>query len=86
MLAVGATVILCGRCTESQSTAITVQGKMFSVPTSSNLAVIDTATTLIGAPTSMIANIWSQVPGSMALDGEYYGLYALRQCHLHTES
>jgi cathepsin D len=51
---------------------------MFSVPASDNLALIDTATTLIGAPTSMIANIWSQVPGSMALDGEYYGLYAFR--------
>ncbi|KAJ8594445.1 acid protease [Rhizopogon salebrosus TDB-379] len=55
---------------------ITVQGNVISVPTSSNFSLIDTATTLIAAPTSMIANIWSQVPGSEALDGEYTGLYA----------
>jgi len=54
---------------------------MISISTSSNLAVIDTGTTLIGAPTSIAANIWSQVPGSKALDGEYTGLYAFRQCH-----
>ncbi|OJA13873.1 hypothetical protein AZE42_12977, partial [Rhizopogon vesiculosus] len=56
--------------------SITVQGKAISVPTSSNLAVIDTANTLIAAPTSMISDIWAQVPGSMALDGNYTGLYA----------
>jgi len=56
--------------------SITVQGTAISVPTSSNLAVIDTANTLIGAPTSMISGIWAQVPGSMALDGNYTGLYA----------
>jgi cathepsin D len=61
--------------------AITVQGKAISVPTSSNLAAIDTATTLIAAPTSVISDIWAQVPGSMALNGNYTGLYAFRQYH-----
>ncbi|OJA14050.1 hypothetical protein AZE42_05215 [Rhizopogon vesiculosus] len=56
--------------------SITVQGKAISVPTSSNLAAIDTGTTLIAAPTFVIAGIWAQVPGSMALKGNYTGLYA----------
>jgi hypothetical protein len=84
MLRVSTVIMLCRRSTECQKyTAITVQGNVISVPTSSNFSIIDTATTLIAAPTSMIANIWSQIPGSEALDGEYTGLYAFRQCHLY---
>ncbi|KAJ8586179.1 acid protease [Rhizopogon salebrosus TDB-379] len=48
---------------------ITVQNNVISVPTFSDIAIIDAGTTLIAAPTSMIANIWSQVPGPKALDG-----------------
>ncbi|OJA14051.1 hypothetical protein AZE42_05216, partial [Rhizopogon vesiculosus] len=56
--------------------SVTVQGKTVSVGTSSGLAAIDTGTTLIGAPTAIAASIWSQVPGSTELTGEYQGLYA----------
>jgi len=84
MLAVSIIVVLCDRCAKYHKyAAITAQGKVMSVPTSRSYAIIDTANTLIGAPTSIVANIWSQVPGSKALNGEYTGLYAFRQCHLH---
>ena len=59
-----------------------MQGKTISVGSSNGLAAIDTGTTLIGAPTSIAASIWSQVPGSMELTGQYQGLYAFRQCQL----
>jgi cathepsin D len=59
-----------------QVSTVTVQGKSISVATNSGLAAIDTGTTLIGAPTSIVQSIWSNVPGSMELTGEYQGLYA----------
>ncbi|KAF8840864.1 acid protease, partial [Paxillus ammoniavirescens] len=37
---------------------------------------IDTGTTLIGAPSSIVQSIWANVPGSVALDGQYQGMYA----------
>lgn len=55
--------------------SLSVQGKTVSVG-SSTLAAIDTGTTLIAAPTTVTASIWAQVPGSMALQGAYAGLYA----------
>jgi cathepsin D len=62
--------------------ALSVQGKTVSVG-SSTLAAIDTGTTLIAAPTTVTASIWAQVPGSMALQGAYAGLYAFRQYLLY---
>ncbi|KAG0696968.1 aspartic peptidase domain-containing protein, partial [Suillus ampliporus] len=56
--------------------SVSVQGKSISVPSSSALAAIDTGTTLIAAPSSVTANIYAQIPGSVALTGEYAGLYA----------
>ncbi|KAG1772615.1 aspartic peptidase domain-containing protein [Suillus placidus] len=55
--------------------SLSVQGKTVSVG-SSTLAAIDTGTTLIAAPTTVTANVWAQVPGSIALMGAYAGLYA----------
>jgi hypothetical protein len=68
MLRVSTVVMLCHRSTEKY-TVITVQNNVISVPTFSDIAIIDAGTTLIAAPTYMIANIWSQVPGPKALDG-----------------
>ncbi|KIJ18474.1 Merops: A01.UPA [Paxillus involutus ATCC 200175] len=59
-----------------QVTTVTVQGKSVSIPSGSGLAAIDTGTTLIGAPSSIVQSIWADVPGSVALDGQYAGLYA----------
>ncbi|KAG2341142.1 acid protease [Suillus weaverae] len=55
--------------------SLSVQGKTVSVG-SSTLAAIDTGTTLIAAPTTVTADVWAQVPGSIALMGAYAGLYA----------
>lgn len=55
--------------------SLSVQGNTVSVG-SSTLAAIDTGTTLIAAPSTVAANIWAQVPGSVALTGEYEGLFA----------
>ncbi|KIK92268.1 hypothetical protein PAXRUDRAFT_13330 [Paxillus rubicundulus Ve08.2h10] len=59
-----------------QVTTVTIQGMSISIPSSSGLAAIDTGTTLIGAPSSIVQSIWANVPGSMALAGQYEGLYA----------
>ncbi|KAG2135856.1 acid protease [Suillus clintonianus] len=56
--------------------SLSVQGKSITVGSSNSLAAIDTGTTLIAAPTTITANIWSQVSGSIALTGAYAGLYA----------
>ncbi|KAG1889871.1 aspartic peptidase domain-containing protein [Suillus subluteus] len=55
--------------------SLSVQSKTVSVG-SSTLAAIDTGTTLIAAPNTVAADVWAQVTGSMALTGEYEGLYA----------
>ncbi|KAG2365371.1 aspartic peptidase domain-containing protein [Suillus spraguei] len=55
--------------------SLSVQGKTVSVG-SSSLAAIDTGTTLIAAPSAVTTDIWAAVPGSIALTGEYAGLYA----------
>ncbi|KIJ18473.1 hypothetical protein PAXINDRAFT_167075 [Paxillus involutus ATCC 200175] len=59
-----------------QVTTVTVQGKSVSIPSGSGLAAIDTGTTLIGAPSSIVQSIWANVPGSIALSGQYAGYYA----------
>lgn len=55
--------------------SLSVQSKTVNVG-SSSLAAIDTGTTLIAAPSTVAADVWSQVSGSVALTGEYEGLYA----------
>ncbi|KAH7907299.1 aspartic peptidase domain-containing protein [Hygrophoropsis aurantiaca] len=57
-------------------TALTVQGSSVSIPSGGGLAAIDTGTTLIGAPSTVAASIWNAVPGSVALTGQYQGMYA----------
>ncbi|KAI6002894.1 aspartic peptidase domain-containing protein [Pisolithus albus] len=59
-----------------QVSTVTVQGKTIQISSSQGLAAIDTGTTLIGAPTSIVSEIWSAVPGAEALTGEYAGMYA----------
>ncbi|KAI6131532.1 aspartic peptidase domain-containing protein [Pisolithus croceorrhizus] len=59
-----------------QVSTITVQGKTLQISSSQGLAAIDTGTTLIGAPTSTVSEIWSAVPGAEALTGQYAGMYA----------
>ena len=58
---------------------VTVQGKTLQIPASQGLAAIDTGTTLIGAPSSIVAQFYSAVPGSKALTGQYDGMYAFRE-------
>ncbi|KAI5982159.1 aspartic peptidase domain-containing protein [Pisolithus marmoratus] len=55
---------------------ITVQGQSLQISSSQGLATIDTGTTLIGGPSSIVSEIWSAVPGAEALSGQYAGLYA----------
>jgi cathepsin D len=55
---------------------VTIQGKSISVSSSEGLAAIDTGTTLIGAPSDITTEIWSNVPGSVALTGQYQGMYS----------
>jgi hypothetical protein len=57
---------------------VTIQGKSISVSSSEGLAAIDTGTTLIGAPSDITTEIWSNVPGSVALTGQYQGMYSFR--------
>jgi cathepsin D len=55
---------------------VTIEGKSISVSSSEGLAAIDTGTTLIGAPSDITTEIWSNVPGSVALTGQYQGMYS----------
>ncbi|KAF8554783.1 acid protease [Imleria badia] len=59
-----------------QVQSVTVQGKSISISSSQGLAAIDTGTTLIGAPSAITKEIWSNVPGSVALTGQFAGMYA----------
>ncbi|KAF8961369.1 aspartic peptidase domain-containing protein [Flammula alnicola] len=44
--------------------SITVNGKSVTISTNTALSAIDTGTTLIGGPTTDVANIWAAVPNS----------------------
>ncbi|KAI6165992.1 aspartic peptidase domain-containing protein [Pisolithus thermaeus] len=59
-----------------QVSTFTIQGRTLQISSSQGLAAIDTGTTLIGAPTSAVSEIWSAVPGAEALTGQYAGIYA----------
>jgi len=56
--------------------AIASQGSSISIPSgSSALAAIDTGTTLIGGPSSAVAEIYANIPGSQAGTGNLEGYY-----------
>ncbi|KAH7909287.1 aspartic peptidase domain-containing protein [Hygrophoropsis aurantiaca] len=59
-----------------QITAFTIQGQPVSFPEENSLAVIDTGTSLIGVPSSILENIWAQIPGSVPLTGDWDGYKA----------
>ncbi|OSX63849.1 hypothetical protein POSPLADRAFT_1054482 [Postia placenta MAD-698-R-SB12] len=59
-----------------QLSAITVQGNSVTLPSgSSSYAAIDTGTTLVGGPQSVISEIYAQIPGSAAGTGDLEGYY-----------
>ena len=45
---------------------------------SENLAVIDTGTTIIAAPSAAVTAIWGAVPGAKPLSGKLAGFWAFR--------
>jgi len=53
---------------------MTIQGNAVSLG-SSSIAAIDTGTTLIGGPSSVIASIYSNIPGSQLMTGSYANYY-----------
>lgn len=57
----------------------TVNGNTVSISSGDTGAVIDTGTTLIGGPSTEVANIYSQISGSEALTGSYDGYYSYRK-------
>lgn len=62
--------------------AITVNGKSVTLPSTGNTAAIDTGTTLIGGPSTSVAAVYAQIPGSQALGGNLAGFYTFRMIAL----
>jgi cathepsin D len=59
--------------------AVTVGGKSVTLPAaSSNVAAIDTGTTLIGGPSAAVSAIYAQIPNSEPLAGSLAGFYGFR--------
>ena len=59
--------------------AVGVQGTTLNVRSGAqSLAAIDTGTTLIGGPTSAVAEIYSRIQGSQALNGQMQGYFTVR--------
>ncbi|KAG1815420.1 aspartic peptidase domain-containing protein [Suillus variegatus] len=57
-------------------TSLTVQGSSISIPSgSSSYSAIDTGTTLVGGPSSVIQSIFAQIPGSQPGTGNWQGYY-----------
>ncbi|KZT43237.1 acid protease [Sistotremastrum suecicum HHB10207 ss-3] len=56
-------------------TSLVVQGQNISITAGNALAAIDTGTTLIGGPPSIIAEIFAAIPGSAAGTGDYQGYF-----------
>jgi len=57
-------------------TEITVQGSSITLSSgSSSYAAIDTGTTLVGGPSTEIAELYAQIPGSAPGSGNYQGYY-----------
>jgi len=60
--------------------ALTVQGNAVSLPSgSSSFAAIDTGTTLVGGPQSVIRSIFGQIPGSAQGTGDYESYWTYRE-------
>lgn len=57
----------------------TVNDNTISISSGDTGAVIDTGTTLIGGPSTEVANIYAQISGSEALSGSYDGYYSYRE-------
>ncbi|KAF8449369.1 acid protease [Boletus edulis BED1] len=57
-------------------TKLTIQGTTVSLPSgSASRAAIDTGTSLIGGPASMLQNIYAQIPGSQPGTGDWQGYW-----------
>ncbi len=63
--------------------AITVQGQTLSLSENSqSFAAIDTGTTLVGGPDSLVQQLYSAIPGSAPGTGNYEGYYTYRAYNL----
>jgi hypothetical protein len=61
------------------SPALSVNSSSISLPSgSSSYAAIDTGTTLVGGPRSVISRMFDQIPGSQAGTGNFEGYYTYR--------
>ncbi|KAF8504113.1 aspartic peptidase domain-containing protein [Gautieria morchelliformis] len=56
-------------------TGVTAQGTAVSLPSQSQLAAIDTGTTLIGGPTAAVAALYTNIPGAQQGTGSLQGYY-----------
>lgn len=61
----------------------TVNGNTVSISSGDTEAVIDTGTTLIGGPSTDVANLYSHISGSEALTGADDGYYSYRESGPH---
>jgi cathepsin D len=60
--------------------SLTVQGNSVSLPSGSDSrAAIDTGTTLVGGPSSVISEFYSNIDGATAGTGNYDGYYLYRE-------
>jgi cathepsin D len=55
--------------------ALTVQGNSITTSSSTSLSAIDTGTTLVGGPSSVIQSIYQQIPGSAPGSGNWEGYW-----------
>jgi len=62
-----------------RNSALTVQGKSIDIAGMSS-AIIDTGTTNIAGPATVIESIYAQIPGSQPGTGEWQGYYTYRKC------
>lgn len=65
---------------------LTVQGSSVSLPSgSASFAAIDTGTTLVAGPSSMIKNVYAQIPGSQPGNGSWEGFWTYRTFITHRQ-
>lgn len=55
--------------------ALTVQGNTITPSSSQSFSAIDTGTTLVGGPSSVIQSIFAQIPGSAPGSGNWQGYW-----------
>ncbi|KAI0070897.1 acid protease [Panus rudis PR-1116 ss-1] len=58
-----------------QMNALVSQGQHVDLPSGSSFAAIDTGTTLVGGPASVISALYATIPGSEPATGDYQGYY-----------